>query len=71
MKMGPEGWNSNYGKWPNYIVWLIGLFNREKWGYELEMLRLGMYGVKVCSWIIYHSLKWNVDWISIVHLFSV
>ena len=20
MKMGPKGWNGNYGKWPNYIV---------------------------------------------------
>ena len=52
-------------KCPNYIVWLIGLINREKWGFERGMLRLGMYGVKGCSWIIYQSPKWNVDWISI------
>ena len=24
MKVGPKGWNVNYGKWPNYIVRLIG-----------------------------------------------
>ena len=48
-------------KCPNYVVWLIGFINREKWGYEMEMLRLGMYGVKGCSWIIYHSPKRNVD----------
>ena len=65
MKMGPKGWNVNYGKWPNYIVWLIGIINCEKWGNDMELLRLGMYGVKGCSWINYHSPKWNVDWISI------
>ena len=65
MKMGPKGWNVNYGKQPNYIVWLIELINRVKVSYEMEMLRLGMYGVKGCSGIIYHSPKWNVDWISI------
>ena len=61
MKMGPKGCNVNYGKWPNYIGWLIGIINCEKWGNEMELLRLGMYGGKGCSWIIYHSPKWNVD----------
>ena len=60
-----KGCNVNYGKCPNYFVWLIGLINRENWGYEIGMLRLEMHGVKGCSWIIYHPTNWNVDWISI------
>mgnify|MGYP003703442711 CR=1 FL=1 len=64
-KWNLRGCNVNYGKCLNYIVWLIGLINREKWRFEMEKLRLEMYGVKGCCWIIYHSPNWNVDWISI------
>ena len=32
----------------------------------MELLRLGMYGVKGCSWIVYRSPNRNVDYISIV-----
>ena len=44
--------------------WLIEIINCEKWGNEMELLRLGVHGVKGCSWIVYHTQNWNVDWIS-------
>ena len=65
MKVGLNGCNVNYENWPNYIVWLIEIINCEKWGNEMEEVRLGMYGVKGCSRIVYHTPNWNVDWISI------
>ena len=40
--MGPKGWNVNYGKWTNYIDWLIGSNNCKRWGNEMKLLRLGM-----------------------------
>ena len=56
MKMGPKGWNGNYGKWPNYIVWLIGIINGEKWGNEM------LIEYPLC---IYFLFRYNCFWLSV------
>ena len=71
MIMGPKGWDGNYGKWPNYIVWLIEIINCEKWGNEMELLRLEMYGKKgVVELFFTHRIEMLIEY-PFVHLFSV
>ena len=71
MKMGPKGCYVYYGKCLSYIDWFIGIIYCEKWGNEMEMLRLGMYGIKgVVALIITHRIEMLIEY-PFVHLFSV